>query len=61
MHFDLDRFNRKKFEVFKIQHGSVRHLKKSKNLSISASVRANATKFGTLMHLSQPALVLILL
>jgi len=32
-----------------------------KNRDISAAVQAISTKFGTLMHLTQPALVLILL
>jgi len=40
---------------------SGRHLEKSKNHHISAAVQAISTKFGTLMHLSHPALVLLLL
>jgi len=35
--------------------------KKIKKHHISAAVGAISTKFGTLMHLSQPALVLVLL
>ena len=47
MHFDLlDLFDRQKFEILKIQHGGVRHLKNSKNRNISAAVRAISTKFG---------------
>jgi len=45
----------------KIQDGGGRHLEKSKNHDISAADRAISTKFGTLTHLSQPALVLVLL
>jgi len=42
----LDRSDRYKFEIFKIQDGSLRHLEKSKNRHISATVQAISTKFG---------------
>jgi len=42
----LDRSDRYKFEILKIQHGGVRHLEKSQNRHISAAVGAISTKFG---------------
>jgi len=39
----------KNFEMFKIQDGGRRHLEKSKNRHISATVQAISTKFGTVM------------
>jgi len=53
--------NVKKFQILKIQDGGGRHLEKLKNRDISATVRAISMKFGTLVYLSPPALVLILL
>jgi len=50
LQFDLlDRFDRYKFEIFKIQDGGGRHLEKSKNHFISAAVHAISTKFGIVM------------
>jgi len=46
----LDRSDRYKFEIFKIQHGGGRHLENSKNHHISAAIQAISTKFDTLMH-----------
>jgi len=40
----------KNFEIFKIQHGGDRHLEKSKNCNISATVEAISTKFGIVMQ-----------
>jgi len=52
----------KNFNLKKIPDGGGgRHLEKLKNRNILAAIRAISTKFDTLMHLSQPALVLILL
>jgi len=42
----LDRSDRYKFEIFKIQDGGGRHLEKSKNHHISAAVQVISTKFG---------------
>jgi len=46
----LDRSDRYKFKILKIQHGDVRHLKKSKNHHISAAVGAISTRFGMVMQ-----------
>jgi len=46
----LDRSDRYKFEIFKIQDGRCRHLEKLKNHHILTAVQAIATKFGVLMH-----------
>jgi len=50
--------NVKNFKFWKSKMAAAAILK---NRDISAAVRAISTKFGTLMHLSQPALVLVLL
>jgi len=48
MQFDpLDRSDRYKFEIFKMQDGDGRHLEKSINRDISAAVGPISTKFGT--------------
>ena len=39
-----------KLEIFKIQDGGGRHLKKLKNRHISAAVQPILTKFGTVKH-----------
>jgi len=50
MQFGLpDRYERWKFQILKIHDGGRRHLEKSKNLNISALVRAISTKFDTVM------------
>jgi len=50
-HFDpLDRSDREKFEIFKIQDGGGRHLEKSINRNISAPFGPISTKFGTVMQ-----------
>jgi len=43
----LDRSDRYKFEIFKIQDDGCRHPEQSKNRDISAAVGAISTKFGT--------------
>jgi len=43
-----------KFQISKIQDGGGRHLEKSKNRHISATVRAIASKFGTLTQFDPP-------
>ena len=51
MQFDtLNRPDRLKFEIFKIQDGGGRHLEKSKNCHISAVVGPILTTFGTMMQ-----------
>ena len=51
MQFDpLDRSDRYKFEIFKIQDGGGRHLEKSKNRDISVAVGPTSTKFGTVTY-----------
>ena len=46
----LNRPDRKKFKISKIQDGDGRHLEKSKNSHISAAVCPILTKFGTMMQ-----------
>ena len=51
MQFELlDRSDRSKFEILKIQDGGRRHFEKSKNRDISAAVGALSTTFGTVMQ-----------
>ena len=51
MQFDpVDRRDRYKFEIFKIQDGGGRHLEKLKNRHISAAVQPIFTKFGMVKH-----------
>ena len=55
MQFDpLDRTDRKKLEIFKIQDGGVRQLEKLKNRHVSAAVQPIFTKFGTMMQFDPP-------
>ena len=50
-HFDpLDRSDREKFEIFKIEDCGGRHLEKSINRNISAAFGPISTKFGTVMQ-----------
>jgi len=42
----VDRRDRRKLEIFKIQDGAGRHLEKSKNRHISAAVQTILTEFG---------------
>jgi len=46
----LDRSDRYKFKILKIQHDGIRHLKKKQNRHISAAVGAISTKFGMVMQ-----------
>jgi len=47
----LERPNRKKFEIIKIQDGGGRHLEKSKIGHISGTFRPTFAIFGTMMHI----------
>jgi len=46
----LERSNRYNFKNLKIQDGGSRHLEKSKNRQILATVRPILTKFGMVTH-----------